>query len=83
MPSYLFCANNKFGALNIAPFLPVPDIPTIITEWAAVILLVRHLASYKRDYKLVDQLSISGRLSIGIFPKLGVLAGLSRLQCCR
>lgn len=79
MPSYLFGVNNKFGALNIAPFLPVPDIPTIITEWTAVIPLVCHLASYKRDYELVGQLSLSGRLSVGMFPKLGVLAGLSRL----
>jgi len=70
MPLYLFCANNKFGALNIAPFLLVPDIPTIITEWAVVIPLVCHSASYKRDYELVGQLSLSGCLSIGIFPKL-------------
>jgi len=77
MLSHLFCANNKSSALNIALFLPVLDILTIITKWAVVTSLVSYLTSYKRDYKLIGQLFLSRRLSIGIFPKLGILASLS------
>jgi len=79
MPAILQGLQNKFGATNLTPLLPIPGIPAILTEWAAVIPLVCHLASYKSDYELVGRLALDGRLSVDIFPRLGVLSGLSRL----
>ena len=68
-----------FQPWNTATIVPVPPLPQILSEWAAVIPLVCHLASYKRDYELVGQLALSGHLWVDIFPKLGVLYGLSKL----
>lgn len=55
------------------------SLPEVLSEWAAVIPLVCYLASYKRDYELVGQLALSGRLTVDIYPKLGVLYGISKL----
>lgn len=59
--------------------LPLPHLPTIISEWAGVIPLVCHLAGYRHDYELVGQVSLTKRISIGLFPKLGCLHGVAQL----
>jgi hypothetical protein len=64
---------------NIATAVTLPYLPMIVSEWTAIIPLVCHLASYKRDHELVGQLALTGHLSVDIFPKLGVLYGLSKL----
>ncbi len=64
---------------NTATIVPIPPLPHILSERAAVIPLVRHLASCKRDYDLVGQLASNGHLWFDIFPKLGVLYGLTKL----
>ena len=79
MSAYFTNNAANLGSLNITPFLSTPSLPNIIAEWAAVVPLVSHLASYRRDYHLVGELALQGRLSIGLFSKLGVLSGLSRL----
>ena len=77
----IYFTNNaaNFGSLNVSSFLSTPSLPNIIAEWAAVVPLVAHLASFRRDYQLLGDLALQGRLSIGLFPKLGVLSGISRL----
>lgn len=64
----------NIGAFNIAPYRPVPALPNIVAEWTDIIPLVCHLAKYKSDYQLVGHTIMTGRLSVGIFPRLGVLA---------
>ncbi|KAF2102700.1 hypothetical protein NA57DRAFT_52257 [Rhizodiscina lignyota] len=66
---------SKLGSLNIAPFLDTPALPNILAEWASILPLVCHLAGYQRDYQSVGKISLLGRLSIGLFPKLGTLEG--------
>jgi len=69
----------NLGSLNIAPFLPTPNIPNIISEWAAVIPLVCHLTSYHRDHQLTDRTALLSRLQVGVFSKLGLLNGIAKL----
>jgi hypothetical protein len=59
--------------------LTLSYLSTIISEWAGVIPLVCHLASYKHDYELVGQVSLTKRISVGLFPKLGGLHGVAQL----
>lgn len=64
---------------NSYSFFDLPLVPLILVEWAAVIPLVCHLATYKYGWELVGRVSLTRRVGTSIFPKLGVLAGLSRL----
>ncbi|EAQ83105.1 hypothetical protein CHGG_10923 [Chaetomium globosum CBS 148.51] len=69
----------RFGALGIPPFFNVPALPTIVAEWAAILPLVSHLASYRDDYAIAGRVALKGKVAISVFPKLGTLSGLSRL----
>ncbi|KAF7532344.1 hypothetical protein G7054_g8018 [Neopestalotiopsis clavispora] len=69
----------KFGSLAIEPLLPCPPLPNIVSEWAAILPLVCHLAGQKDDYITTGEVALMGRLSVGIFPRLGTLSGLARL----
>jgi hypothetical protein len=69
----------RLGALNIIPLIDPPPLPNIIAEWAAVIPLVVHLASFRGDYITVGELALLGKLSIGLFPRLGILGSFARL----
>ena len=60
-------------------YLELPRLPNILAEWAAIIPLVCHLAGNRQDFKTAGDVALMGRISLGIFPRLGVLAGLSRL----
>lgn len=77
----LFSSNNvaNLGSLNIAPFLPMLNIPNIISEWAATIPLVCHLTSYRRDHQLTGRTALLGRLQVGVFPKLGLLNSIAKV----
>ena len=79
MANYVPTVATNLGALNISPFLPVPHLPNIVAEWAAIIPLVCHLASYKHDYQLLGHVALTGRISVDLLPRLGVLAGIARL----
>lgn len=77
----LFSGNNesRLGTLNTVPFFLLPKIPTFVSEWAGIFPLVVHLAGHRDDYKTAGNVALMGRLSISMFPKLGALAGISRL----
>lgn len=66
-------------AFKTGEFLEMIQLPGIISEWAAVIPLVCHLASPQDDYLIAGDLSLNGRFSIPLFPRLGTLLGLGRL----
>lgn len=66
------------GTLDLLAFLSLPPLPPIITEWSALVPLICHLASYEEDHRMVGELMLTGRLSTGLFPKLGYLNGIWR-----
>ncbi len=68
----------NLGGLDVEPFLPLAPIPGAVAEWAALIPLVCHLASYQRDYQLAGEAALMGRLSLGLFPRLGVSSCITR-----
>ncbi|KAG9235281.1 hypothetical protein BJ875DRAFT_399400 [Amylocarpus encephaloides] len=70
---------SSLGSLNMQPFLAIPPLANFIAEWAALVPLVCHLASYRHPRQLSGRAALLGRISIALFPKLGVLAGVSRL----
>jgi hypothetical protein len=67
------------GSLNLVPLIPYPPLPALIAEWAAIIPLILNLASQREDYITTGEVALQGKLSVGLFPRLGTLAGLSRL----
>ncbi|KAI1091080.1 hypothetical protein F5B19DRAFT_460222 [Rostrohypoxylon terebratum] len=69
----------RLGSLGIEPLLSNPPLPNIIAEWAAILPLACHLASSRDDYLTTGDIALLGRLSIGLFPRLGTLSGLARL----
>ncbi|CAG9986765.1 unnamed protein product [Clonostachys byssicola] len=71
--------NAALGSLGIVPLIPCPPLPLIITEWAAILPLICHLASQRDDYVTTGDVALQGKLSIGLFPRLGTLSGISRL----
>ncbi|KAI0098180.1 hypothetical protein GGR51DRAFT_437618 [Nemania sp. FL0031] len=72
-------SDARLGSLGVTALIPSPHLPTIVAEWAAIIPLVCHLASQRDDYITTGDIALLGRLSVGIFPRLGTLSGLSRL----
>ena len=72
----------RLGTLDLEPLLHLPALPNIIMEWAAIIPLVCHLVSFRRDWQATGEISLLGRINLGLFPKLGTLSGLSRLLFC-
>lgn len=69
----------RLGSLGFAPFLPSPPLPNIVAEWTAILPLACHLATQRDDYITTGDVALLGRLSVGLFPRLGTLSGLSRL----
>ncbi|GAW19054.1 hypothetical protein ANO14919_085380 [Xylariales sp. No.14919] len=70
----------SLGSLGLTPFIPHLPLPSIVAEWAAIIPLVCHLATQRDDYITIGDIALLGRLSVGIFPRLGTLSGLARLM---
>lgn len=60
-------------------WLPLPALPGLVSEWTAIIPLVCHLTSYRGDYIITGEVALSKAMSVGLFPKLGTLAGFARL----
>lgn len=56
------------GSLGINPILACPPLPNIITEWAAILPLVCHLAGQQDDYITTGYVALRGRLSVGLLP---------------
>ena len=72
---------SNLGATGAEPFFHLPLLPTIAVEWAALIPLVVHLASFQDDYHMIGELTLRCRLIPGLFPKLGQLQSISKLLC--
>lgn len=64
---------------QIGHYISLPPIPDIISEWAGIIPLVVHLASYKDDFTIVGDVCLLGTLPFGLVPRLGTLSGFSKL----
>ncbi|KAI9903271.1 hypothetical protein N3K66_002623 [Trichothecium roseum] len=77
--SFSGASEDGLGSIGIAPFLPCPPLPNIISEWAAILPLVCHLASQLDDYMTTGDVALMGRLSVGLLPRLGTLSGIGRL----
>ncbi|KAI4191564.1 MAG: hypothetical protein LQ348_003497 [Seirophora lacunosa] len=71
--------SSQFGTLAVEAYFPVSGIPSIITEWSALIPLVAHLAHYGENNRMIGELALEGYFSVGLFPKLGYLDGLRKL----
>ncbi|KAK0717654.1 hypothetical protein B0T26DRAFT_829590 [Lasiosphaeria miniovina] len=69
----------RLGALNVAPIISMPQLPNILSEWAAIVPLVCHLATHRDDHATTGKVALAGRVSVSLFPRLGSLSGLSRL----
>ncbi|KAI9763451.1 MAG: hypothetical protein M1839_006449 [Geoglossum umbratile] len=67
------------GTLGVNTTLTTPALPAIVSEWAALIPLVIHLASRRDDHRIAGEAALMGGLSVGLFPRLGTLDGISRL----
>ncbi|KAI1754867.1 hypothetical protein F4782DRAFT_538900 [Xylaria castorea] len=64
---------------SVSPQFSLPPLPNIVAEWAAILPLVCHLADQRDDYITTGDVALLGRLSVGLFPRLGTLSGLARL----
>ncbi|KAI4184403.1 MAG: hypothetical protein L6R41_004755 [Letrouitia leprolyta] len=71
--------SGSAGTLGLSPFISIPNIPPIITEWSALVPLASHLANHDDEHRLVGELALAGHLKVGLFPRLGYLHAISRL----
>ena len=71
--------SSDLGTLGLKAYVSISNIPSIITEWSALFPLVSHLANHGEENQMVGELALEGRLTVGLFPKLGYLDGLRRL----
>lgn len=69
----------ELGSLGLQAYLWNPSLPTVIAEWAALIPLIVHLASSQSYFRMVGEAALEGRISTGLFPKLGHLDGIAKL----
>ncbi|KPI45450.1 uncharacterized protein AB675_638 [Cyphellophora attinorum] len=72
-------ADGSLGSLGRVSLIAPPPLPTLIAEWAAIVPLICNLADQRDDYNTIGDVALRGRLFVGLFPRLGTLAGLSRL----
>ncbi|KAK6354648.1 hypothetical protein TWF696_003788 [Orbilia brochopaga] len=67
------------GTTDVEPFLRPVKLPGIIAEWSALLPLTCYLADRSQNHKLVGEISVSGRLSPSLFPRLGIFDSIFRL----
>ncbi|KAL9625870.1 MAG: hypothetical protein Q9160_000190 [Pyrenula sp. 1 TL-2023] len=68
----------SYGSMRIPALLALPAIPMIVGEWTSLLPLVCHLASQRCESQIVGEIALRGRLYLSLFPRLGVLEGISR-----
>ena len=78
-PSTMTLYSSDLATSGLKPYLSIPNIPSIVTEWAALFPLVAHLANHGEESRMIGELALEGHLTVGLFPKLGYLDGLRRL----
>ncbi|KAJ6256070.1 hypothetical protein Dda_9162 [Drechslerella dactyloides] len=71
--------NLGLGTTDLEPFLRPVKLPSIIAEWSALLPLTCYLADRSQNHKLVGEISVSGRLSPSLFPRLGIFDSIFRL----
>lgn len=71
--------SSGLGTIAYNSYLSLPIPPNIVAEWTSLIPLVAHLATYRHDHQLAGEAALIGRLNVSLFPRLGVLDGISRL----
>jgi hypothetical protein len=69
----------NLGSTGAIAFFQLPPLPSIVAEWAALIPLIVHLASFQDDRRMIGEVALNLRLSIGLFPRLGRLNGIAKL----
>lgn len=74
-----FGGGTSDGTLQLQYWLSMPSLPAIIAEWAALIPLTVYLSSLRSDFELAGEVSLRGRLSVGVVPKLWALGGIAKL----
>lgn len=67
------------GTESIDFWVLLPDLPTILTEWAALVPLTVYLSSVRSDFELAGEVSLRGGLSVSIIPRLWALGGIVKL----
>lgn len=70
---------DGIGTLSYNDNFSIKNIPAIISEWSALVPFVSHLANIGDDHRMVGRLALTGYLEVGLFPKLGYLAAISKL----
>ncbi|KAK8069017.1 hypothetical protein PG994_005633 [Apiospora phragmitis] len=69
-----------YGSTRLTSFLfPLPPIPVIVSEWASLLPLIFHLTDGYSAHHIVGDVSLRGKLRLGILPRLGILRNLARL----
>jgi hypothetical protein len=69
----------NLGSTGAVAFFQFPPLPSIVAEWAALIPLIVHLASFQDGHRMVGEVTLNRRLSTGLFPRLGHLNGIAKL----
>ncbi|KAK8085147.1 hypothetical protein PG997_006418 [Apiospora hydei] len=72
-----------YGSTRLTSLLfPLPPVPVIVSEWASLLPLVFHLTDSYSAHHIVGDVSLRGKLRLGILPRLGILRNLARLLEC-
>lgn len=69
---------TSLGVLGIHSLIPLAPLVNIVSEWASIIPLVCHLASFQHSHQLIGNVALTGRLHVGLFPKLGVTSNIAQ-----
>ena len=69
----------SLGEIGKEAFLHVASIPSFWASFAAFIPLAYHLASGVYDNSLTGEIALTGRIAVGLFPRLGVSRSLAQL----
>jgi hypothetical protein len=75
----MMVAEFSNGTLGVPALSQIPAIPSIVSEWSALLPLVCHLATPREDYVTTGEVSLLGRIHVPLLPKLGALLGIARL----
>lgn len=64
-------ASMASGAFVFQSVIVLPQLPSLLSNWAAIVPLVVHVASEKADYTTTGEVVLAGELVVSLFPKLG------------
>jgi hypothetical protein len=67
------------GSVQLDFWLKLPPIPTPIDQWAALIPLAVYLSNARSDFDLAGEVTLTGRLSVSVIPKLWALGGIVKM----